>query len=94
MYRGLLGVLRPDRVSAGLQLFHFLRPSHLTEQGGVVLQARGHFRALRSQGLFPDRQRSLVERLGLGVFALGNTGTFITMIYLIATPLGNLFDSI
>ena len=49
---------------------------------------------LGSEGLFPDRQRSLVERLGLGVFALGNTGTFITMIYLIVAPLGNPFDSI
>ncbi len=49
---------------------------------------------LGSQGLLPDRQSALIERLGLGVVALGNTGTFITMIYLIAAPLGNLFDSI
>ncbi len=49
---------------------------------------------LGSQGLFPYHQRALVERLGLRVVALGNTATFITMIYLIAAPLGNLFDSI
>ncbi len=49
---------------------------------------------LRAQRLLRDRQRALVERLGLGVVALGNTGTFIAMIYLIAASLGNLFDSI
>ncbi len=46
------------------------------------------------KGLRPDRQRPLVERLGLRVVALGNTATFITMIYLIAAPLGNLFDPV
>ena len=69
LHRVLLGVLRPDRVGAGLQFFRFLRPSHLTEQGGVVLQARGHVRVPRSQGLFLDPQRSLVERLGRGILA-------------------------
>ena len=42
LYRVSLGVFRPDQVSAGLQFFRFLRPSHLTERRGVVLQARGH----------------------------------------------------
>ncbi len=49
---------------------------------------------LGSEGLLPDRQRAQEEQLGLRVVALGNTATFITMIYLIAAPLGNLFDSI
>ncbi len=65
-----------------------------SEQCSIVFQALGHIGVLGPQGLFPDCQRALVERLGLCVVALGNTATFITMIYLIAAALGNLFDSI
>jgi hypothetical protein len=35
-----------------------------------VVEALGHVRVLRSQGLLPDRQRPLMQRLGLGVPAL------------------------
>ena len=36
-----------------------------------VVEALGHVRMLESQSPFPDRQRALIERLGLGVPALG-----------------------
>ncbi len=64
MYRVLFGVLGSDRLGADLHLFGFLATSSLPQQGGVVLKARGHTWVLRPQGLFPDRQRALVERLG------------------------------
>src|SRR5712691_3589859 len=38
---------------------------------GHVLKARGHTGMLRAEGLLRDRQRPLVERLGLCVLALG-----------------------
>ena len=39
-------------------------------QGRKVLQARGHIGMVGAERLFPDRKRSPVERLGLGVVAL------------------------
>ena len=71
LYRVLLGVLGPDRLGSGFQFLRLVCPFSFPEQGGVVHKARGHVGVRRSQGLLHDRQRALVERLGLGVAALG-----------------------
>ena len=56
-----LGVLGADRLGAGLHLCRLVATTGLASQGGVVLQARGHARVLRPQGLLLDRQRPTVE---------------------------------
>ena len=71
MYRVLRGVLGPDRVGAGVHLFSLVLTFSLPQQGGVVLKARSHLGVVRPQSLLEDRQGALVERLGLGVLALG-----------------------
>ncbi len=66
------GVLGQDRLGAGLHLYRLGVATGFPEQGGVVLQALGYAWVRRPQSLFPDRQRSLVKRLRLGVPALVN----------------------
>src|SRR5207245_92499 len=53
--------------------FHFLCVSFLAclaKQRGVSIQRLRHVRVFRPHGLLPDRHRSLVERLCLGILAL------------------------
>jgi len=45
-------------------------PVQLAVEFGEVLQALGHVEVVLAEGLFPDRWRSLEERLGLGVLAV------------------------
>ncbi len=68
--RIFLSVLGPDRLGASLHPLCLIGARGLSEQGSIVFQAQGHIRMLGSQGLFQDRQRSLKERLGVGVTTL------------------------
>ena len=61
----------PDFCGADFHLESFQAPSCLLQQSGVVFQALGHVRVVGPQGLLQDRQRALVEGLGLGILALG-----------------------
>ncbi len=66
-----LSVLGPDRLGAEFHHCRQVVSSGVSEEGGIVLQAQGHVRVLGSQRPFPDRQRPIVQRLSLGVVALG-----------------------
>ena len=54
-----------------LKWLGFVVPVHGAVQPREVVQARGHIGMIRAEGLLPDRQGALVERLGLRVVALG-----------------------
>jgi len=63
-----------DCTNAGgscVQPFGFLGAAGLSIEFSQVLKARGHIGMVRAKGLLRDRQRALVERLGLRVLALG-----------------------
>ncbi len=64
-------MLGPDRLGAGLHLCWLLAPTGLTQQGGIVLQGRGHVGMVWSQGFLRNRQRPIHKRFCLGVLALG-----------------------
>ena len=66
----LLRVLGADGLSSGFQCFRLGVPVHLPQQVGIILEAGGHVGVLRPQSLLINRQRALVERLGLGVHTL------------------------
>jgi two-component system cell cycle response regulator DivK len=70
LYRVLLGVLRPDREGAGRHLFGLVLTFSLPQQGGVVLKALCRIRMLGSEGLFRDRQSTLMQQLGFGAGVL------------------------
>ncbi len=74
--RIFLSVLGPDHLGTSLHPLCLIGAPGLSEQCSIVFQALGHVRVLGPKGLLPDRQRPLVERLGLRVVALGNTATF------------------
>ncbi len=51
---------------------HYAQAEPLFKRALAIREkALGHIRMLESERLFPDRQRTLMERLGLGVVALG-----------------------
>lgn len=60
---------RTDRLGSRLHPRCLIGALGLSEQCSIVLQARGDIGMPGPQGLFPDRQRVLVERLDLCVAA-------------------------
>ena len=52
------------------KIFRFLHPICRPIQRSHILEARGHMAMTGSEGLLPDRERALVERLSLRVPAL------------------------
>ena len=61
----------PDARRTVLKLFGLFDPTGCAVELRKVVQARGHVRMVRTQGLLLDRQRARVERLGQRVPALG-----------------------
>ena len=62
---------RPDRCGAFLKNLGLFHPVGCSIQLRQILKALGHIGMIRAEGLLPDRQRTLEERLGLRVLALG-----------------------
>ena len=64
-------MLCPNRLGAGSERNCFVAPVRRSEECNVVLQTRSYERVLWPKLLLSDRERPLVERLRLGVAALG-----------------------
>ena len=66
----LLSLLCADRSCPRLQLCGFVGTTSGSKECSVVFERDRDLRMIRPERFFPDRQRPLVERLGLGVAAL------------------------
>ena len=62
-----LGVRGANGPGANFQFSGRCTPLHLAMKTSVVLENLGYVGVLGTQGFLPDRERSLEERLGLGV---------------------------